>query len=115
MTATWQVTDAISVPVAAAIAAVVVLLALIGVAVVVLRRRRRPRAIDSAPSPCGAAAVEDATAPMRRGLARTRSSMLQRLLPLLGRSRLDPADVEALEEVLLGADVGIRTTERLVQ
>jgi fused signal recognition particle receptor len=41
--------------------------------------------------------------------------MLQRLLPVLGRGRVDAEAVEVLEAALLGADVGVRTTERLIR
>ena len=41
--------------------------------------------------------------------------MFQRLLPLLGRERLDAGAVEALEAALLAADVGVRMTERLIR
>lgn len=113
MTGTWQVTDAISVPVTPALAVGVVLGVLAVLAVVVMLRRRRTAKSESAETQ-GASAVVGIDAPIRRGLARTRSSMLHRLLPLLGRNKLDPADVEALETVLLGADVGVKTTQRLL-
>jgi fused signal recognition particle receptor len=112
MTGTWQVTDAISVPVPAALAVCAALVALLLVVVVVLRRRRTAK-VSAAPASAEGAAI-GVQAPMRRGLARTRSSMLQRLLPLLGRNTLDPGDVETLEAVLLGADVGVKTTARLL-
>lgn len=113
MTGTWQVTDAISVPVSTALALGALLVVLLFLAIVLVRRRRRRTTGGSSAvsAPDARAGVE---APMRRGLARTRSSMLQRLLPLLDRNKLDPADVEALEAVLLGADVGVKTTERLL-
>lgn len=113
MTGMWQVTDAISVPVETALAAGAVLVVLLLLGVVLMLRRRRATKPRSAAVPAPSPTV-DVEAPMRRGLARTRSSMLQRLLPLLGRNKLDPADVEALEAVLLGADVGVKTTERLL-
>lgn len=114
MTGTWQVTDAISAPVATALSVGLVLVVLLLLALVSLALRRR-RATKGGPAEASTPSVTaDAEAPMRRGLARTRSSMLQRLLPLLGRNKLDPADVEALEAVLLGADVGVKTTERLL-
>lgn len=113
MTGTWQVTDAIGVPVAAALAVGAVLLALLVLVVLLVRRRRATDGGATEVASPGAAV--DVEASMRRGLARTRSSMLQRLLPLLGRNRLDPADVDALESVLLGADVGVKTTQRLLR
>src|SRR5687767_14959793 len=114
MNTTWQVTDAMGVPIAAVVAIAIVLLGAL-VAVVLVARRRR-RVADSDGSPASPTVSNNlAVSPMRRGLARTRSGMLQRLLPLLGRSSLDAADVETLEEVLIGADVGMRTTQRLLR
>lgn len=114
MTGTWQVTDAISVPVMSALAAGAILVVLAALVVLVLRRRRR-RPDAASPDTAVAGVASDTRASMRRGLSRTRSTMLQRLLPLLGRNKLDPADVEALEAVLLGADVGVKTTQRLLE
>ncbi len=114
MNAAWQVTDAMSVPIAAVVAVAIALLVVVIVGVIVgLRRWRRAR--SESPRGVRAASSDPTPTPMRRGLARTRSGALQRLLPLLGRRRLDPADVEALEEVLLAADVGVRTTQRLLR
>lgn len=52
---------------------------------------------------------------LHEGLAKTRSGMLQRILPLLGRPRLDAEALEQLEAALLAADVGMRTAKRLVE
>ncbi|MFQ5694234.1 MAG: signal recognition particle-docking protein FtsY [Nitrospinota bacterium] len=51
----------------------------------------------------------------RRGLARTRRGLLEPLLQMtVGRRRVDAELLEGLEEVLLGADLGVSLTTRLV-
>src|SRR5207237_6775831 len=112
MQAQWQVAvDAVGLPaVVTILTAVVVLLV---VSAILLSRRGRRIALDDSRE--GAAAkTGQPPAGLRAGLAKTRAGILQRLLPLLGRDRLDPETVEALEAVLLSADVGVRTTERLI-
>ena len=50
----------------------------------------------------------------RRGLERTREAFTNVVGAALGRRTVDAATVEALEEALLGADVGPATTDRLI-
>ena len=51
----------------------------------------------------------------RRGLARTREGLLGPLVQMtLGRKRVDAELLENLEEVLIGADLGVSLTTRLV-
>lgn len=50
----------------------------------------------------------------RRGLERTREAFAGVVGAALGRRTVDAATVEALEEALLGADVGPATTDRLI-
>ncbi|MFQ5913051.1 MAG: signal recognition particle-docking protein FtsY [Nitrospinota bacterium] len=51
----------------------------------------------------------------RRGLARTRQALLEPLVQLtIGRKRLDAELLESLEEVLIGADLGVGLTTRLI-
>ncbi|MEQ1832024.1 MAG: signal recognition particle-docking protein FtsY, partial [Candidatus Eisenbacteria bacterium] len=50
----------------------------------------------------------------RRGLERTREAFVGVVGAALGRRTVDAATVEALEEALLGADVGPATTDRLI-
>jgi len=109
----WQAAvDAVGLPVVVAIVTVVVLL-LVLVAILWSRRGHRVPVDDRAESVAPKAG--ETSAGLRAGLAKTRSGILQRLLPLLGRERLDAEVVEALETVLLSADVGVRTTERLIR
>ncbi len=95
-----------------AVAGAVALLVVGIVALVVWRRRSIPRAADEAEN--SAVVSQSHSTALHRGLAKTRAGFLQRLLPLLGRERLDAAEVESLEAALLGADVGIRMTARLL-
>src|SRR5512147_106165 len=50
----------------------------------------------------------------RRGLERTREAFTGVVGAALGRRTVDAATLEALEEALLGADVGPATTDRLI-
>jgi fused signal recognition particle receptor len=75
------------------------------------------------PAPKAAAIDEDFGKPvvldpatLRKGLARTRGGMIARLADLFrGRREIDPALLSEIEEVLLTSDVGVKTTQALVQ
>ncbi len=55
-------------------------------------------------------------ATLRKGLSRTRGGMIARLADLIrGRREVDPALLAEIEEVLLTSDVGVKTTQALVQ
>lgn len=110
MLATWQsAVDTYGLPTLAGAVAAVVLLV---VAALFAARRRHGKPASRAVHP------EDGGAPpradLRRGLAKTRAGVWQRLLPLLGRGKLDAQVLEELETALLAADVGVRTTQRLL-
>ncbi len=108
----WRVAEsAVGPPTIVAILAAVVLL-LVGIVVVLARRRRSTVPAENG---AGSPAASATPAGLRQGLSRTRSGLLQRLLPLLGRERLDPETVDELEGALLGADVGVQTTQRLIR
>jgi fused signal recognition particle receptor len=81
---------------------------------IVWRRRGRGTQAESESLEKGTSAGATSSG-LSRGLAKTRSGVLHRLLPLLGRERLEAGAVEAIEAALLAADVGIRMTERLVR
>lgn len=51
---------------------------------------------------------------MRAGLERTREALADGLARVAARGRLDEATLEELEGVLLSADVGVATTEKLL-
>lgn len=55
-------------------------------------------------------------ATVRRGLARTRGGMIARLNDLIrGRKVVDPGLLSEIEEVLLTSDVGVKTSQKLIQ
>src|SRR5262245_40309933 len=72
-------------------------------------RRRRPRPEGEAPAAAGA---PPPVGNLRAALAATGRRFRERLDAALGRS--DEGRFEALEEALLGADVGVPTTTRLL-
>jgi fused signal recognition particle receptor len=74
------------------------------------------------PTPAPAPEVAPAPAPKRRenalapGLARTRSGFVARLGAIFsGRKQLDPSIVDEIEKVLLTADIGVRTSQKLLE
>ncbi|MSP17296.1 MAG: signal recognition particle-docking protein FtsY, partial [Myxococcales bacterium] len=68
-------------------------------------------AAPAAPAP---GVTGPAPAALRAGLARTRGGFMARLSDLLGgKKELDAATFERLEEVLLTADIGVTTSQRL--
>ncbi|MCC6850317.1 MAG: signal recognition particle-docking protein FtsY [Deltaproteobacteria bacterium] len=88
-----------------------IVIVLVGAVVAVLARRRR--AAVGVPDSSGPAVARDLPG-LRQGLAKTRAGMFQRILPLLGRQRLDAEALGEIEAALLAADVGIETTQRLL-
>jgi fused signal recognition particle receptor len=76
-----------------------------------------------APAPEAAPEVVPAPAPKRRevsalapGLARTRSGFVARLGAIFsGRKQLDPSVVDEIEKVLLTADIGVKTSQKLLE
>ena len=53
---------------------------------------------------------------LRRGLARTRGGMIARLADLVrGKKEIDPAVLQEIEEILLSSDVGVKTTQTLIE
>ena len=83
-----------------------------------LRAWRRPPAALPAPASSDAQ-LSPSVAPswrerLRLAMARSREGLVERLGALVGGGALDPAALEGLEEALLRADVGVRTTERLL-
>lgn len=72
----------------------------------------RPQRVADEPVAEGLSLVER----MRRGLAKTQASLVGRLDSLLsGRSRVDAELLEELEEILITADIGMKTTRELMQ
>lgn len=93
---------------AGAVALLVVLVAV----VVVMRRRSAPLQLEGEVDP-NAPPVQRGGA-LRDALSRTRSVLSGRLDSLLGRSKVDAAAFDELEEALLIADVGMPTAEKLL-
>jgi len=99
--------------------AVAVLVALIG-GVLRARRRERPeRSVDATPLRSSAARPVVAPEPSYRdrlllGLTKSRSALAGRLGAALGRGAAHDADLEALEEVLIEGDVGVRAAQDLL-
>ncbi len=61
----------------------------------------------------GEAEAEDRAAELREGLARTRGGFVARLGRLLAKKKIDREILGELEEVLLTADIGPKTAEKL--
>jgi fused signal recognition particle receptor len=91
-----------------------------------------PRSAQVIPFPTPAQPVERPTAPqptaavrpektsdaaaLAPGLARTRSGWISRLGEVFaGRKELDPSVVDDIEKVLLTADIGVRTSQKLLE
>jgi fused signal recognition particle receptor len=77
---------------------------------VVLRRRRAPTIEERREQ-----AVAPPPARLRSALTKTGESFRQRLAEIFGRNREREAILSSLEEVLLGADVGVPTTTRILR
>jgi fused signal recognition particle receptor len=73
-----------------------------------------------APPPTAAGAVEPAAGErdvdvLRKGLANTRGGFIARLAKLFGaRPTIDEQLIEQIEEVLITADIGVKTSERML-
>lgn len=58
---------------------------------------------------------KDSQTALDKGLAKTKTSLLGQIGKLLlGKSQVDDATLDALEEILIGADVGIDTTLKII-
>jgi fused signal recognition particle receptor len=66
--------------------------------------------------PDAQAAHEQDVAAIRQGLASTRGGFVARLAKLFGaKKEIDKGVLEEIEEVLISADLGVRTTERILE
>ena len=85
-----------------------------------------PPAAEAEPEPAPAPRLSDpasartpreqAVAAMRQGLASTRGGFIARLARLFGSAKeIDKGLLEEIEEVLISADLGVRTTERILE
>src|SRR6185369_4727341 len=97
-----------------AMAAIVALVATCVILVLGRRRRRRKPPTTAAADVTAAGPAESSYERLRRGLTKTRVGLLGNLTSILGGHALDSDAVEELETALIRADVGVRTTERLL-
>jgi fused signal recognition particle receptor len=82
------------------------------------RAAEAPEAAES-PPPSAAAATEELGESdvdvLRKGLANTRGGFIARLAKLFGsRPTIDETLIEQIEEVLITADIGVKTSERML-
>jgi fused signal recognition particle receptor len=60
--------------------------------------------------------TEDDLEELKKGLATTRGGFIARLAQLFGKKpEIDPALLDEIEEVLITADIGVQTTQRILQ
>jgi fused signal recognition particle receptor len=75
----------------------------------------QPSAAQSAEAAAAESAKEQDVDALRRGLANTRGGFIARLAKLFGsRPTIDDALLEQVEEVLITADIGVKTSERML-
>jgi len=77
-----------------------------------------PEVVVAAPSAKAPAApaVKRDVAGVRKGLAATRGGFIARLTELFGaKKEIDPAILEQVEEVMISSDVGVRTTQAILE
>jgi fused signal recognition particle receptor len=83
-----------------------------------------PRVGERGPEPSPVAAArekarvlrEEEVAALKKGLATTRGGFISRLAKLFEAKReMDPALLEEIEEVLISADIGVKTAEKLIE
>jgi fused signal recognition particle receptor len=74
-------------------------------------------AIVEAPAPAPPPAVSKKdVAGLRKGLAATRGGFMARLKAIFtGKKEIDPAILEQMEEVMLSSDVGVKTTQAILE
>jgi fused signal recognition particle receptor len=69
-----------------------------------------------APAPAAVPDKKKDVAALAPGLARTRSGWISRLGEVFaGRKELDPTTIDEIEKVLLTADIGVRTSQKLLE
>jgi len=58
---------------------------------------------------------EEDVAALKKGLRSTRGGFIAKLAKLFGgKKEIDPALIDEIEEVLIGADIGVKTTEKIL-
>jgi len=77
-------------------------------------------ALEAAPAgavavPSSAATAEEDLEALKKGLKSTRGGFISRLAKLFGKKReIDPALLDEIEEVLITADIGVKTSEKIL-
>src|SRR5262249_34500918 len=99
-----------SAPTIATVAAFLIAV-LVAILLLVLRRRRSAPTIEEPPE----VAVAPVPGRLRAALTKTGESFRSRLAEIFGGNREREAILSSLEEALLGADVGVPTTARILQ
>jgi fused signal recognition particle receptor len=78
--------------------------------------RRQPPPVEPAPEPAEAPAPRRKKNALAPGLAKTRSGWVSRLGNLFaGKREIDPGLLDEMEKVLLTADIGVRTANKLLE
>jgi fused signal recognition particle receptor len=73
-------------------------------------------AVVTAQTPEAARASKKEVAGLRKGLAATRGGFMARLKAIFtGKKEIDPAILEQMEEVMLTSDVGVKTTQAILE
>jgi len=73
-------------------------------------------ALVEPPSSAPAVASKKDVAGLRKGLAATRGGFMARLKALfVGKKEIDPAILEQMEEVMISSDVGVKTTQEILE
>jgi fused signal recognition particle receptor len=99
----------------AAGAAVLVTAIVVAVVVVAVRRRRALPGVEPDRGEAREAPARDTVmARLRVGLSRTKGQLVRRIDELFASGRIDDSLLSQLEEVLIAADVGVRTTARML-
>jgi fused signal recognition particle receptor len=77
---------------------------------------RAAEAAEAAEEAAHAAATKKDVAGLRKGLAATRGGFMARLKAIFtGKKEIDPAILEQVEEVMISSDVGVKTTQAILE
>jgi fused signal recognition particle receptor len=72
--------------------------------------------VEKPAAPAPAALAKKDTSALRSGLAKTRSGWISRLGQIFaGKKAIDPSILTEIEKVLFSADIGVRTTQKLLE
>jgi fused signal recognition particle receptor len=75
-----------------------------------------PAIVEAPPAAGAPAASKKDVAGLRKGLAATRGGFMARLKAIFtGKKEIDPAILEQVEEVMISSDVGVKTTQTILE